>query len=58
LLDDFRMVAKMRVHYEFIDPSAIDDMKVREDLFRQLYNKVYDLSILRLMKKGVVFPAN
>lgn len=39
MLDEFRVVAGYRLHYEFIDPAGIDDEALRNDLFNQLYDK-------------------
>ena len=39
MLDEFRVYSKMRIDYEFIDPSKNPDQKVRNEVFRELAAK-------------------
>jgi len=62
MLDDFRLVAGNRIHYEFIDPAGIDDQGVRDDLYKQLYSKGLRPTNITVTERGggrsqkLVFP--
>jgi ABC-2 type transport system permease protein len=62
MMDEFRMIARMYVHYEFIDPAGIEDPGMREDLFRQLHDKGLRPVNIEITEKGggrsqkMVFP--
>ncbi len=62
LLDEFRVVAGTRLHYEFIDPSDFDDASVRNDLFRQLHSRGLNPTNIEITERGggrsqrLVFP--
>ncbi len=38
LLDEFRAYAPANLHYEFIDPAADPDVRIRNNVFTQLYD--------------------
>jgi ABC-2 type transport system permease protein len=52
LIDEFRLVSRRYIHYEFIDPAATDDAAVREDLFRQLYDRGLRPTNIEIAEKG------
>lgn len=62
MLDEFRVVSRHHIHYEFIDPSGIDDNAVREDLFVQLHDKGLRPTNIDITERGggrsqkLVFP--
>jgi ABC-2 type transport system permease protein len=62
MLDEFRVVAKMKIHYEFIDPSDINDSGMRDELYRQLYDKGLRPTNIELTEAGggrsqkIIFP--
>ena len=39
ILDEFKAYAGSKIEYEFINPSADPDPKVREELYRNLYKQ-------------------
>jgi ABC-2 type transport system permease protein len=62
MLDEFRVPAGYKVHYDFIDPSGIDDRGAREDLYNQLYSKGLRPTNIDITQRGggrtqkLVFP--
>jgi ABC-2 type transport system permease protein len=62
MIDEFRVLASSPVHYEFIDPAAIEDNKMREDLYYHLYNKGLRPTQIDITERGggrsqkLVFP--
>ncbi|MGF1584363.1 MAG: gliding motility-associated ABC transporter substrate-binding protein GldG [Bacteroidales bacterium] len=62
MLDEFRVVAKMKIHYEFIDPSDIDDSGMRDEFYRQLYDKGLRPTNIEITESGggrsqkMIFP--
>ena len=61
-LDEFKVYAKDNLEYEFINPMAEDDPKLRNDVINELYNKgLRPSNILSEDKEGatsekIVFP--
>jgi ABC-2 type transport system permease protein len=62
MLDEFRVVAKMKIHYEFIDPSDIEDSGMRDEFYRQLYDKGLRPTNIEITESGggrsqkMIFP--
>jgi ABC-2 type transport system permease protein len=52
MIDEFRVVARRSIHYEFIDPAATDDNAMREDLFRQLHDRGLRPTNIEITEKG------
>ncbi|MFO7656008.1 MAG: gliding motility-associated ABC transporter substrate-binding protein GldG [Bacteroidales bacterium] len=61
-LNEFRIYAKDNLEYEFINPSAETDEKIRDDVFNELYHKgLQPTNILSKDKEGgtsekIIFP--
>lgn len=62
MLDEFRVIAGYRLHYEFIDPSAADDPAMRDDLYKQLHAKGLRATNIDITERGggrsqkIIFP--
>ena len=61
LLDEFRVVAKDNIEYQFIDPSALADKQERNNLYEQLAQKGLQPTNLEERQKGgtsqkIIFP--
>lgn len=61
LLDELRAVSSENIHYEFIDPSADPDPKVRNDVYRQLSKLGLQYTNLEYMEgdkklEKIIFP--
>ncbi len=61
-LNEFRIYARKKLEYEFINPMAEKDEKIRNDVFNELYNKgLKPTNILSTDKEGgtsekLIFP--
>lgn len=62
LLDEFRVYGNENIQYEFIDPSENSDAKVRNELFKYLYQKGLQPTNLQVKEKDgstsqkIIFP--
>lgn len=61
MLDEFRVYANDNIQYEFIDPSAEPDQKVRNDIYRELSKKGLNYTNLKTkdgdkVSEQIVFP--
>jgi ABC-2 type transport system permease protein len=52
MIAEFRILAGSPLHFEFIDPAAIDDRRMREDLFYQLYDKGLRPTNIEITRQG------
>lgn len=61
MLDEFRVFADDNIQYEFIDPSAEPDQKIRNDIYRELSKKGLNYTNLKTkdgdkVSEQIVFP--
>jgi len=61
MLEEFRVYANDNIQYEFIDPSAEPDQKVRNDIYRELSKKGLNYTNLKTkdgdkVSEQIVFP--
>jgi ABC-2 type transport system permease protein len=61
MLDEFRAISKINIQYEFIDPSADQDPKVRTSVYKQLSKAGLQYTNLEYMdgdvkKEKIIFP--